>query len=359
MIFPGAMTSSGARIGFGSNSKLSSDDVEAIRREVRIVAYVSATIRTRRAGHLREPELVHVDPGRRRRLAAHPVVEPRRPGSSSRTRTTARPPRSCVLGKTVATNLFGDEDPVGKTIRIKNIPFRVVGVLDAKGGSMMGQDQDDLVIAPYETVRKKLMGTTAVGSILASAASNEQVDSGSERDHGAPAPAPPDQQGDGPGRRLHDPVADGDARAGRSAEPHDVDAPLVDRGRLAPRRRDRDHEHHARLGDGADPRDRRAHGDRRQGRGHSRAVPRRGRRPRDRGRRRRDRARPRRSSASSPGSRAGRSRSSRPRSRSPSRSRPSSGSRSVSTRRSRRAGWTRSRRSGTSSGTLARVGGPR
>jgi putative ABC transport system permease protein len=60
-------------------------------------------------------------------------------------------------------------------IRIKNIPFRVTGVLESKGGSTQGQDQDDLVVAPYETVRKKIMGTTAVGQILVSAASEELV----------------------------------------------------------------------------------------------------------------------------------------------------------------------------------------
>jgi putative ABC transport system permease protein len=81
----------------------------------------------------------------------------------------------CVLGKTVATTLFGTEDPVGRTIRIKNIPFRVVGVLEPKGGSTMGQDQDDVIVAPYQTVRKKIMGTTAVGAILASAASDDLV----------------------------------------------------------------------------------------------------------------------------------------------------------------------------------------
>jgi putative ABC transport system permease protein len=81
----------------------------------------------------------------------------------------------CVLGQTVVSNLFGDEDPVGKTIRIKNIPFKVAGVLESKGGSTQGQDQDDLVVAPYETVRKKIMGTTAVGQILVSAASDELV----------------------------------------------------------------------------------------------------------------------------------------------------------------------------------------
>jgi putative ABC transport system permease protein len=65
-------------------------------------------------------------------------------------------------------------------VRLKNIPFRVIGVLEAKGGSTQGHDQDDLVVAPYQTVRKKIMGTTAVGSILASAATNDQVGAAQE-----------------------------------------------------------------------------------------------------------------------------------------------------------------------------------
>ncbi len=176
MIFPGAMTSSGARMGSGSNSKLSSDDVDAIRREVGSVAYVSATIRT-------IAQVIYGNQNWSTSIQGGEVDWPliRSWNLASGQFFTDQDNRSaskvCVLGKTVATNLFGDEDPVGKTIRIKNIPFRVAGVLDAKGGSLMGQDQDDLVIAPYETVRKKLMGTTAVGSILASAASNEEVDS--------------------------------------------------------------------------------------------------------------------------------------------------------------------------------------
>jgi putative ABC transport system permease protein len=83
----------------------------------------------------------------------------------------------CVIGKTVERELFAGEDPIGKTMRIKNIPFRVIGVLESKGGSVMGQDQDDTVVAPYETVRKKLMGaSTSVGIITVSAISNEAVD---------------------------------------------------------------------------------------------------------------------------------------------------------------------------------------
>jgi putative ABC transport system permease protein len=174
MIFPGAMTSSGARTG-GSNSKLSSDDVEAIRREVGSVAYVSATIRT-------VAQVIYGNQNWSTSIQGGEVDWPLirswnlSAGQFFTDQDNRNASKVCVLGQTVATNLFGGEDPVGKTLRIKNIPFRVAGILESKGGSMMGQDQDDLVIAPYETVRKKLMGTTAVGAILASAASNEQVD---------------------------------------------------------------------------------------------------------------------------------------------------------------------------------------
>ena len=160
MIFPGTTTSSGARSGWGSNSKLSEQDVDAIRQEVSTRLLRLGLDPVGGAGRLRQPELVDVDPGRRGRLARHPFLERGRRGSSSPTPTTAPRRRSASSGRTVATTLFGDEDPVGKMIRIKNIPFRVVGVLESKGGSMMGQDQDDTVIAPYQTVRKKIMGTT-------------------------------------------------------------------------------------------------------------------------------------------------------------------------------------------------------
>jgi putative ABC transport system permease protein len=174
MIFPGATTSSGARTG-ASNSKLSSDDVDAIRREVGSVAYVSASIRT-------VAQVIYGNQNWSTSIQGGEVDWPLirswnlSTGQFFTDQDNRNASKVCVLGQTVATNLFGGEDPVGKTLRIKNIPFRVAGVLESKGGSMMGQDQDDLVIAPYETVRKKLMGTTAVGSILASAASNEQVD---------------------------------------------------------------------------------------------------------------------------------------------------------------------------------------
>jgi putative ABC transport system permease protein len=81
-----------------------------------------------------------------------------------------------VLGSTVANALFPDGNAVDQMIRIKNIPFKVVGVLETKGGSTMGQDQDDTVIAPYTTVMKLLKRTTKIDMFMASAVSRNAVD---------------------------------------------------------------------------------------------------------------------------------------------------------------------------------------
>jgi putative ABC transport system permease protein len=81
----------------------------------------------------------------------------------------------CVLGQTVVDNLFPNGQAVGEIVRIKNVPFKVVGVLEKKGGNMGGQDQDDTVIAPYTTVMKRLSGKTKIDMIQVSAASADQV----------------------------------------------------------------------------------------------------------------------------------------------------------------------------------------
>lgn len=79
----------------------------------------------------------------------------------------------CVLGQTIVAKLFQTADPVGQTIRIKNIPFRVVGVLEKKGANMVGDDQDDLILMPYTTARKRLQGSEFdnVNAIMVSAVS--------------------------------------------------------------------------------------------------------------------------------------------------------------------------------------------
>ncbi|PWM10999.1 MAG: multidrug ABC transporter substrate-binding protein [Flavobacteriales bacterium] len=83
----------------------------------------------------------------------------------------------CIVGQTVVDNLFKNgEDPIGKVIRFNKIPFRIIGVLTAKGYNSMGMDQDDLIIAPYTTIQKRVLAITYLQSIYASAVSEEATD---------------------------------------------------------------------------------------------------------------------------------------------------------------------------------------
>jgi len=81
----------------------------------------------------------------------------------------------CLLGQTVVTNLFGPTDPIGKTIRVQNLPCRVIGVLAAKGQSPTGQDQDDTLMMPFTTVQKKIKGISWLDDIMCSAVSSAAI----------------------------------------------------------------------------------------------------------------------------------------------------------------------------------------
>ncbi len=85
----------------------------------------------------------------------------------------------CILGQTVVDNLFGNDDPINQIIRIKKVPFTVIGVLESKGQSMMGQDQDDVIYVPVTTAQRNLFGRTFPGtvrSIMVKAKSTEELD---------------------------------------------------------------------------------------------------------------------------------------------------------------------------------------
>ncbi len=173
MVMPGASTQSGARI-FTGQSNITEEDGEAIRRECSAVAYVSPNLRT--SGQVVASEMnwstqiygVGIDwPN----IRAWNVKE----GSFFTEGDIRAGAKIAVLGNTVADNLFPAGDAVGAIIRVKNVPFRVAGVLEKKGGSMMGSDQDDMVVVPYTTAMKRLMGQHRFGMIIASAASAEQV----------------------------------------------------------------------------------------------------------------------------------------------------------------------------------------
>jgi len=82
----------------------------------------------------------------------------------------------CLLGASVANILFPDSDPTGQVIRVRNLPFRVLGVLAAKGQGQWGQDQDDVIVAPYTTLQKKLLGVTHLSQVTVSARTADEVE---------------------------------------------------------------------------------------------------------------------------------------------------------------------------------------
>ena len=172
-IFPGAVTQSGARI-FTGQSTLTPEDAEAIKTECPSVAYVSASVRSAgqiAAGELNWSTAIFGSDVDWPFIRAWNVAD----GSFFTEAEVKGAAKVAVLGTTVAENLFPNGGAVGSVIRIKNVPFRVSGVLEKKGGSMMGQDQDDQVIAPYTTVMKRLIGTQRINMIQVTAVSPDRV----------------------------------------------------------------------------------------------------------------------------------------------------------------------------------------
>jgi putative ABC transport system permease protein len=184
MIMPGATTQGGARI-FSGSSNLTEDDAAAIVREAPAVAYVSPQIRTTAqvvAGEMNWSTQIYGVGIDWPNIRAWAVKD----GTFFTEGDVRSGGKMCVLGTTVADNLFPNGDAVGSTMRIKNVPFKVVGVLEKKGGSMMGSDQDDVIIAPYTTVQKRLQGSGQgqagrIGMIIASASSADQVGNAMEQ----------------------------------------------------------------------------------------------------------------------------------------------------------------------------------
>jgi putative ABC transport system permease protein len=168
IIFPGSASTAGVRGAAGSAQSLTLGDVDAIRDQCPAVGFISPTARTFRqivAGNLNWNTVIQGGNEeyfliRDWRLQAGEVFTPQDDRSANKV---------CILGQTVAENLFPGQDPVGQTIRIHNIPFKVLGVLEAKGQNAMGQDQDDIIVAPFSTVQKRLQRSESVGSILMSA----------------------------------------------------------------------------------------------------------------------------------------------------------------------------------------------
>ncbi len=164
IILPGATTSGGARMGAGSQPTLSMGDAEAILKECPAVADVGPVLSGVAqvvAGHLNwSTGITGTTPGM---LAVRDwPLSSGRPFTDQDVKSATK---VALLGQTVVDNLFGDQNPIGQTIRIKNVPFIVIGVLAPKGQSAQGQDQDDAIYVPVTTAQKKLFGTQFPGMV--------------------------------------------------------------------------------------------------------------------------------------------------------------------------------------------------
>jgi putative ABC transport system permease protein len=156
LVMSGATTAGGVRLGFGSNFTLSEDDAAAINREIPDALAAPALRGSAQVvwGNSNwSTQIYGVTPeyleAREWPLAAGRAFEPAEVSSAGKV---------CLIGATVAKQLFGQTDPLDQVIRIKRVPFTVVGVLETKGQSLMGTDQDDLVLMPISTARTRVLG---------------------------------------------------------------------------------------------------------------------------------------------------------------------------------------------------------
>jgi macrolide transport system ATP-binding/permease protein len=172
VILPGATTANGVRAGFGSTSTLRVSDAQAITKEassVEAVSYIDRQVAQVVAGNHNWSTSVTGTTPEYLTIRDWPV-ESGRAFTEEETQSAAP---VCLLGQTVVNNLFAEgENPLGKTIRVKNFPLRVLGVLAAKGQSTYGQDQDDVVLMPFYTAQRKVLGNAQVTTVISSMTGN-------------------------------------------------------------------------------------------------------------------------------------------------------------------------------------------
>ena len=164
IVMSGGRTANGQRIASGSGAHLTYDDAKAIEKNVDGIKYVAPGVQSSYqlvAGNQNwNTQVQGMTPN---------IIDIRnytiKTGRMYTEKELTSRDRVCVIGQTVADNLFPEGDPVGKTVRINKAPFRVVGVLNSRGQSSMGQDQDDVVFVPLTTAMQRLMGITYIRNI--------------------------------------------------------------------------------------------------------------------------------------------------------------------------------------------------
>lgn len=173
MIMPSSQSRGGVNLG-GSTNTLKMSDIEALRSEADLLSEISPQVQTsaqviygnenyQTSIYGVNPEYLSI-----RKLA----IQDGRIFTDNEVRGMAK---VCILGQTVIDEVFGENyNPVGLTIRIRNIPFQIIGTLEDKGESSMGQDQDNMIIAPFTTVQRRMANIDYLNGIYASAVSEDQ-----------------------------------------------------------------------------------------------------------------------------------------------------------------------------------------
>ncbi|MAT38705.1 MAG: multidrug ABC transporter substrate-binding protein [Ectothiorhodospiraceae bacterium] len=174
IVFPGSSSRGGFAGGAGSLNRLRAEHAEVIRNQATGISAVSPVINAPAQVIYGNNNWATIVAGveidymyiREWEIAKGTFFTPQESRSAAKV---------CVLGKTVAEELFPNEDPVDKTIRLRNMPFKVAGVLAPKGQTSQGHDQDDVILAPFGTVQKRVRNVDYVHSILLSAKSESEI----------------------------------------------------------------------------------------------------------------------------------------------------------------------------------------
>jgi len=170
LVWSGSMTRSGVHTGWGGAGTLTIDDAESIQREIPGVTVISPEIQSAAqvaAGNQNWSTRIMGEAPEYFDIRQWPIIA----GSSFTGQDVRSANKVAVIGKTIAEQLYPGEDPIGQIVRIRNVPFTIVGMLLPKGLSVQGQDQDDLIIIPYTSAMKRVQRVTTVRSINVQTAS--------------------------------------------------------------------------------------------------------------------------------------------------------------------------------------------
>ncbi|MBN2344759.1 MAG: ABC transporter permease, partial [Candidatus Aminicenantes bacterium] len=174
MIFPGSMQSRGVRMGPDQGVQLSLDDVDMLKKNSSFIDAVSPVVRVGVqviGGSGNWNTSVYGGSEQYLQIRDWPLSS----GENFSANDVRAQNKVCIVGQTIVKNLFTGEDPVGQQLRLRNVPFRVIGVLRERGQNAFGMDQDDVIIAPYSTVLYRLSGRQHIHQILARAVSLQQM----------------------------------------------------------------------------------------------------------------------------------------------------------------------------------------